>query len=210
MLDNLMEKINNIGSLCFNLAYINLLWIAFSLLGLVFFGLFPATVSMLHVLKKLLENEEVKIFELYKKVYKQEFKKANIIGWLLTLFGSIILIDLLFILNNEGVFFTVLSFVLFLLLFIYISISLYIFPIISYYQLSVLNYVKYAFVFSVSFPHYTLLILISYLFIISLFITFPLLLPLFCASAFGMILVIVSNKTIKRVNRIRSNNHLIN
>ncbi len=203
MVDNLMEKINKIGSLCFNLAYINLLWIAFSLLGIVFVGLFPATVSMLYVLRKLLENDEIKIFELYKKVYKQEFKKANIIGWLLTLFGSIIVIDLLFIFNNEGLIFTILLFVLFLLLLTYLSISFYIFPIVSYYQLSVLNDVKYAFVFSVSFPHYTILILISYLFIIALFITFPLLIPLFFGSGFGMALVIISNKAIKKVNRIR-------
>lgn len=210
MLDNLMEKLNKIGSLCVSLAYINLLWIVFSLLGLVIVGLFPATVSMLHVIRKLLENDEVEIFELYKKIYKQEFLKANIIGWLLTLFGSIILVDLLFILNNEGMIFTVLLFVLFLLLFTYLSITFYIFPIISYYQLSLMNYIKYAFVFSISFPHYTVLIFLSFLFIIAVFITFPLLIPLFSASGFGIALVVISNKVIKKVSKIRSSNQVVN
>lgn len=69
------------GDFGFNLILLNILWVAFTLLGLVIFGLFPATIALFAVIRKwILENEDTPILQEFIKRYKAEFKMANVIG----------------------------------------------------------------------------------------------------------------------------------
>ena len=52
------EKFNRIAHRMIALAYINAIWIRFSLVGLVAFGIFPATTAMFAVSRKLIQDEE--------------------------------------------------------------------------------------------------------------------------------------------------------
>ncbi len=50
-------------------AYLNLLWIAFSLLGLGLFGLFPATAAMFAVVRKWINGEkDIPVFHVFLEV----------------------------------------------------------------------------------------------------------------------------------------------
>lgn len=62
------------------LALLNLLWFFFTMLGLVIFGIFPATVAMLETLKKCMEKQEPFILKTFWKSFKREFFKSNILA----------------------------------------------------------------------------------------------------------------------------------
>lgn len=63
------------------LAYINVLWILFSSIGLIIFGIFPATAAMFSVVGKLIKNEEsIKIFPAYWTSFRSYFLQANGFG----------------------------------------------------------------------------------------------------------------------------------
>ncbi len=71
----------------YRLAYLNILWIGFTLLGAVIFGFFPASVALLSVLRQLLQKKEPVIFSAFWGYYKQEFKNSNKIGLIVGIIG---------------------------------------------------------------------------------------------------------------------------
>src|SRR5699024_647800 len=68
--------------------YIQLLWIGFSLFGLVIGGLFPATFTLFDISRKLnREGVNFPSFQTYLKMFRGMFIKANILGWFMVLFA---------------------------------------------------------------------------------------------------------------------------
>lgn len=62
------------------LALVNLLWILFTFLGLVVFGLGPSTTAMAVVINRWINGEEnFSMLSLFKKIYFNYFIKTNII-----------------------------------------------------------------------------------------------------------------------------------
>ncbi len=60
------------------LAYINILWILFSLAGLIILGVGPATVSAFGVIRKLLKDkDDFSIWKLFMEIYRKDFWSAN-------------------------------------------------------------------------------------------------------------------------------------
>lgn len=79
------------------IAYINLLWIVFSIAGLLLFGIMPATIAICTVVRKwFLKEAEFAIFPVFVSTYKQEFFSANKLGVLLLLSACFLLADFLF------------------------------------------------------------------------------------------------------------------
>ncbi|WP_054705945.1 DUF624 domain-containing protein [Bacillus sp. JCM 19041] len=82
------------------LAYVNALWIGFTLLGLIVFGAAPATVALFTVTRAWVNKEwDVPVFKTFWSIYKEEFWRANASGialfavgfllyWNLTLFAG--------------------------------------------------------------------------------------------------------------------------
>lgn len=98
MNNSMLNKIYGITSWITNLAFINILWLSFTLLGIIIFGFFPSTVAMISVLKKLLVAEkDINIFREFLSSYKQEFKKSNQLYLPFVLIGFILIIDIRFI-----------------------------------------------------------------------------------------------------------------
>lgn len=61
------------------LAYLNILWLGFSLLGLIFFGVGPATLAVHELVKlKLKQGDLSHVFQKFKLGYKRHFKNGNI------------------------------------------------------------------------------------------------------------------------------------
>ncbi|QIL86820.1 DUF624 domain-containing protein (plasmid) [Vibrio sp. HDW18] len=67
------------------LAWLNLAWIGFSLLGGVLFGVFPATVMVCVMLRRYLNGAAKVTMKQMWQQYKQEFMPCNQLGWLLLL-----------------------------------------------------------------------------------------------------------------------------
>src|SRR5690625_1648074 len=92
------------------LAYLNILWLAFSLLGLLIVGFAPATLAMFSVIRKWMMGEkEVAIFPLFWKSYREEFFRANIIFLILAAIGWIFYIDFQIFKQGQGTIFSILK-----------------------------------------------------------------------------------------------------
>ncbi|THE10839.1 DUF624 domain-containing protein [Bacillus timonensis] len=198
MIENMITKVNIIGDWVYRLAYVNILWLFFSLLGLVILGIFPATASMYTVIRKWMNNEEVSVFRVFSETYRKEFMQSNIIGWILLLMGLILWLDFMFLGNMQGIFYNILTFILLPITFIYLSVLFFIFPVFVHFQLNKSEYFKYAFIISLSYPHYTLLMIIGSIILLVLFITFPLLFPLLSGSTIGLLNMLVSKWIFKK------------
>src|SRR5690625_1946818 len=84
------------------LAYVNILWIAFSLVGIIILGFFPATIGMFTVIRKWIQGDgDIPIFTTFWATYKKEFLKSNLLGLFLSLIGYILYIDFIFL--RQGV-----------------------------------------------------------------------------------------------------------
>lgn len=77
------------------LAYLNLLWLGFSLLGLIFLGVGPATVAVHSIVKmKLKQGDLSHVFSKFKSEFKKHFKNGNIYFGLFTAAILFIYVDI--------------------------------------------------------------------------------------------------------------------
>lgn len=201
MIDHILTKWNRIGDWVFRLAYLNTLWFLFSIIGVGFLGVFPATSSMFTILRKWLASEEVSVFQTFKETYQNEFVSANKIGWIFVLLGLFLVIDFIYLGAMEGTIYTLIIFLLIPVSFIYMSMLIYIFPVMANFQLSTIDYLKYAFIMSISFPHFTFVSILGAITIVVLFISFPLLISFFCASAFALLYLVISRWIFNRIGK---------
>lgn len=84
----------------YRLAYLNILWIGFTLLGGVVFGFFPSSVALLSVLRQLIQKKEPNIFSTFWGYYKKEFINSNKIGMIIGIVGFLIVFNLNFLQQN--------------------------------------------------------------------------------------------------------------
>ena len=145
-------------------AYLNLLWIIFTLLGGVIFGFFPSTISMFAIVREWLKGETDKpLFSTFWKYYREEFLKSNLLGIIVTLIVAIIALDILYIqsTNNDLLTWTYLPLFAFMLLFI--MFLFYLFPSFVHFNLKLGQVFKNSFFIMLINPITTLLIFLSLL-----------------------------------------------
>jgi uncharacterized membrane protein YesL len=144
------------------LAFLNLLWISFSLLGLIIFGFFPATVAMFAVARKwMLGNDEMSIFKTFWTAYKREFLKSNILGVIILAIGLILYIDFQFVLHSSSSFVSILYVPFFIITLIAISCVFYIIPIFVHYDMKISQVIKNSFFVMIMNPLSTFYMLIG-------------------------------------------------
>jgi uncharacterized membrane protein YesL len=144
------------------LAFLNLLWISFSLLGLIIFGFFPATVAMFAVARKwMLGNEEMSIFKTFWTAYKREFLKSNILGVIIVAIGLILYIDFQFVQHAANSFASFLYVPFFIITLIFISMLFYIIPIFVHYDMKLSQVIKNSFFVMIMNPLSTFYMLIG-------------------------------------------------
>ncbi|WP_163539705.1 DUF624 domain-containing protein [Gracilibacillus sp. YIM 98692] len=85
----------------YRLAFINVLWILFTILGLGIFGFFPATIAMLATLRQYINQQEVAVFPTFWQYYKREFIQSNKLGVVIMAIGLILFINIQFIRTTD-------------------------------------------------------------------------------------------------------------
>src|SRR5690625_1422043 len=125
--DGVTGTIYNASDWIVRIAYINVLWIFFSLVGLLIFGFFPAITAMFAVIRKVIRTErEITVFKTFWESYKSEIFTANIIGWILVVVGHILYIDYQFFTKFDNWVGTVIPFLLLAITIVFIVVLLYI------------------------------------------------------------------------------------
>ncbi|SFC11643.1 Uncharacterized membrane protein YesL [Alkalibacterium subtropicum] len=77
------------------LAFLNLLWLGFTLMGGIIFGAGPATFAVNALVKKKMNQGDLShVFTKFKKEFKEHFKEGNRYFWLLTAATLFIYVDI--------------------------------------------------------------------------------------------------------------------
>ncbi|MCJ7843307.1 YesL family protein [Lederbergia sp. NSJ-179] len=141
-----MRAINTALEWITRLAYLNILWILFSLGGLIVVGLFPATAATFAVARKwVMGQTDVAVFKTFWASYKKEFMKSNILGYLSTLVGYILYLDFVYLTVSPSNMTAILTIPFLIIGFIYVLTLFYVFPTFVHYDLKVLQVIKSSF-----------------------------------------------------------------
>ncbi|MGO4936113.1 YesL family protein [Fundicoccus sp. Sow4_H7] len=95
-MSELLNKLYIVFEFIFRLIYLNLLWILFTLLGLVVFGFGPSTIALFDTIREWLLNgigSDKDLFLFYFRSFKKHFKDGNIMGWLVVLYAYMLLVN---------------------------------------------------------------------------------------------------------------------
>lgn len=137
--------------------YLQFTWLAFSLMGIVILGFFPATFSMFGIARKWIrEDKDIPIFSTFKDMFKRSFWKANLLGWFFVLYGYSLYFYFNWLNDLDGVFATVMLGALIVLGFISFLIAIYIIPVYVHFDVGILGAFKHATIMAISYPFHAL------------------------------------------------------
>lgn len=195
------ESFNKIAHRMIELIYINILWILFTVLGLGIFGLFPATVSMFAIVRKIIMGEEnFKIFNTFWSTYRAEFMKTNGFAIIFYLVGYFLYYDLQFLQLNVGKF-QFLYPVLILIFFTGLITLLFFFPVYVHFKLRFFQYLKQSFLIALTSPIEVITIALTGVSIYLVVSFFPGMIPLFPGSIFAYIVTKLCFRAFTRITK---------
>jgi uncharacterized membrane protein YesL len=143
-------------------AYVNLLWIGFSLAGLVILGVFPATISLFTVIRKWVMGErDIPLFQTFLVTYKTEFFRSNGLGLLVAIISALIVLDLIFMKNLGNGFTNAIQIPLYMFMFAAVMTMFYLFPVYVHYELKLIQTIKNSFLIMLINPLENLVIIVG-------------------------------------------------
>ena len=207
-----MSKDNNYGMIStgfyriaewiWRFAYVNLLWLGFTLLGLGFLGIFPATVAVYAVLRKWLTKEtEVSIFKVFWATYKQDFLRANILGYILSAFGFVIWYNYQYLGLATGVEHTIILIFWLIAFVLFVLLAVFLFPVYVHYDLPLLKYFKTTILVAVASPLALITVGLSLWIAVQLFYLVPGLIPFYSVSVIGWLIMWATLQAFQRIER---------
>lgn len=143
-------------------AYLNFLWLMFSLFGLIVLGFIPATFAMFAVVRKWHMGEHDKaIFKTFWNAYRDNFYKTNLMGYILVVIGYILSIEFQILRASDNVVYFIASYGVLALFILYFITLIYFFPIFVHFNLSSHEYIKWPFIIGVIHPILTVFLTVA-------------------------------------------------
>ena len=193
------ERFNQITAWMMKIAYLNILWLLFTIAGLFLLGLFPATAAMFSVIRNwFIGKSDTSIWAAFWTFFRQNFIRLNGFALLFYGFAFFLYYDFSFIQLNPGK----LDFlfpVLLLITLIFIMISIYFFPIYVHFDLKSFQYIKQAFLIAVVSPLETISIILSIIALYLIVTLLPGIIPLFTGSVLAYIITWLSFRAFERI-----------
>ncbi|UOE57449.1 YesL family protein [Bacillus sp. CMF12] len=189
-MQNTLGKLFTICEWIMKLAYVNLLWFFFTAAGLIVFGFMPATVSLFTIVRKWqMKQAEVPVWDTFLSIYKKEFTKSNLLGFILVICAGFILLDLHFVNGLEGSLQLLFFVPLLITSALYFITLMYLFPVYVHFELKVTEYIKNSCLLGILNLHLTLIFAASAGSIIFLLLYSPAFIPFFSAVSITWILM---------------------
>jgi len=185
-------------------AYVNLLWVVFTLLGLVIFGITPATAGMFAVIRKWLTGEhDVPVFKTFWEVYRKDFLKLNALGLILAFIGYFIYIEFSILRTQTHIAYYIASFGVIAQMILYFVVLIYFFPIFVHFNLKFFDYLKWPFLIGFIHPIMTIfLAIVTNVLLYILYVTIPAIIFFFGGSIVAYILTWGASKTFSFYEKI--------
>jgi uncharacterized membrane protein YesL len=182
------------------LAYLNILWILFTILGVIIGGFFPATFALFSAIRLLLLNrEESSVFKTFWSFYKKDFWKSNRIGWSIALIFVIFYFDIQFVQESTNPFLHIFFYPLLILAFIFFLSVLYIIPTYIHFDLTIVQLYKNSFMIMILNPLNTITMISSVMFVYFVSIYIPGIIPFFSGSVLALFIMIAALRSYKKV-----------
>ncbi|WP_408007660.1 YesL family protein [Pseudalkalibacillus sp. A8] len=183
------------------MAYVNVLWIVFTVLGLVILGLFPATSAMFVLIRRWVRGEDdFSVFSLFWKTYKNDFWKANAFGWIMAGLGIILYLDYIFFSSSDTTLFFLLKSFTIMLLFVYGLILVMIFPVFAHYKLTLIHLFRNTIFIAMLHPLKSLTAISGITFIGFVMFLLPTLFPFFGGSLSALFLTWVAQMMFRKID----------
>jgi uncharacterized membrane protein YesL len=152
-----MEKLNTIMEWIMRFFVLQLIWILFSLVGLVIGGIFPATFTMFAICRKWLHKQtEFPVFRTFWELYRKSFLKTNLLGWVTTLTGCSLYYYFQLLKGTEGTMGLVLLIIVWIAGIVYLMTALFIIPVFVHFDIKLINVAKYALIIAIGNPFHCL------------------------------------------------------
>ncbi|KRG12705.1 hypothetical protein ACA30_18170 [Virgibacillus soli] len=198
--NKLFNNFYQFGETVLLLLYVNALWICFTLLGLIIFGLGPSTVAMYTIFRHWsMGRDDLPVFKTFWETFKREFLKANILGVILLMIAYMLYVNWNF-LELDGEWITAFSqFILLVATVIYGVMLIYIFPIYVQYENKLFVYFKNAILMALYQPFRTLYAIAACLTLYYIFFILPVFIFLMGASLSSFVLMWITYRTFMRL-----------
>jgi uncharacterized membrane protein YesL len=187
------------------LALINVLWIFFSITGLLIFGVFPATIAMFSVVRLILKKEQFPIIKTFWRYFKQEFFKSNGIGWIITTIAIIFTLEINFIEVSGNSFMQLFYYPLIILNIIFYLTVLYLLPTYVHFEMGLLDLFKNSLLIMIVNPLATIYMIAGFIVNYVALIYMPAILFFFSGSMLTLLITSVTSLAIQRVEKKRMN-----
>lgn len=143
------------------IAYLNVLWIMFTLLGGVILGIHPATTALFTGLKRWREEGLDQVtFQHFKKDFKQSFKGSNVLGIFITVLVALLLFNGMLVYTNKEVIHPALIVVYMISMLLATVLLLYVYPVYIHYKMPAKTTITYALIIGMAHPFVTILLVI--------------------------------------------------
>jgi uncharacterized membrane protein YesL len=195
-----MTAINKFFDWVSRIALLNVLWIVFTVLGLGFLGLFPATAATFAIARKWVSGEaDIPVVKTFWNFYKRDFTKSNLLGYLLSVISYILYLDFVFLTvsPSDVVYFLTIPFML--IAFIFTLTLLYTFPVFVYYDMKLFQVLKSAFFMMLLNPLQTLIMFIGCSGIIVILWTFQGLAIFFGPAILAIVIMMPAYRAFQKV-----------
>jgi len=187
------------------LAYLNILWIFFTLLGVIIFGFFPAIAAMFSVTRRWATGEyDIPVFAIFWKTYKTEFFRSNFLGAFLVVIGLVLFVDFKYFTVQTGFVFQVLSLLVFTVGFLYMSTILYIFPVFAHYDLGLFHCFKNSVLIAMTHPVRTVTMILVSAGLMFILLYFTQFLLFFGGSVLSFLLMTSAYQAFSRIEKMKA------
>src|SRR5690625_4815944 len=163
MFDGFFGGFYRFGEVIFLLLYVNVLWVLFTLLGGIVLGFGPSTVAMFSVFRKWSMGEsDIPVFTTFWKTYREEFLRANALGWVLAIIGLMLYVNLNYIELENTWFSAIIHYAILIAALIYSIMLIFIFPLYFHYESRFITYFKNSILFELLLFRFLLLDFLSH------------------------------------------------
>ncbi|MDT8860202.1 YesL family protein [Alkalihalobacillus sp. MEB130] len=189
-MEGAMWGIYRVSNWIMKFAYVNFLWMLFTIVGLFVFGFFPATIAMFSIIRKWIMKEvDIPIFKTFWVAYKTNFVKSNVLGLIIIFIGVVLYVDLRVIAQFRDTWVYIFYYLLLIVSLLYSLTLLYVIPVYIHYEMKPIQVLKVSFLFMILNPFSTISMSAGLLAILFLIGQFPGLTPFFSGSLISFVIM---------------------
>lgn len=178
------------------LAYLNFLWVIFTLAGGIILGIFPSTAALFAILSRMVRGDTAnEILPTFAGTFKNEFKRSNKYGVFFWAFAGIIALNVMLLPQFEGMMLTIVISGVIFTLFLYLIVLFFFFPAyVSMPESSFGKLLTVALFLPFSQIKAAVVVTLGILALLTLFYFFPVLITFWGVSSFAVLFMYTAQK----------------